>query len=179
MLCTGNTCRSPMAAALLAARLEQAGLDAHVHSAGMLFDGEPAADFAVSVMADRNIDTTGHRARRMSGELLSRADLVVGMARRHVREAVAARPDTWPRAFTLKELVRRGEERGPRPPGQSLGDWLAVLHAGRRLPDLLGDSEADDVADPIGGPRQVFERTAAELEALTDRLARLLAGTRE
>jgi hypothetical protein len=32
------------------------------------------------------------------------------------------------------------------------------------------------VADPIGAPRQVYEHTAAELEALTDRLARLLAG---
>jgi protein-tyrosine-phosphatase len=179
MLCTGNTCRSPMAAALLAIRLERAGVDAHVHSAGMLFDGEPATDFAVQVMADRSIDTRAHRARRMSGELLSRADLVVGMARRHVREAVAARPDTWARAFTLKELVRLGEERGPRAPGQPLDEWLAVLHAGRRLPDLLGDAEADDVADPIGSPRRAYERTAAELEALTDRLARLIAGTGE
>jgi protein-tyrosine phosphatase len=176
MLCTGNICRSPMAAALLAARLERAGLDAHVHSAGMLFDGEPAPAFAVQVMADRNIDTSGHRARRMSGELLSRADLVVGMARRHVREAVAARPDIWPRAFTLKELVRLGEERGPRAPDQPLDEWLGVLHAERRRPDLLGDSERDDVADPIGAPRQVYERTAAELDALTDRLARLIAG---
>jgi protein-tyrosine phosphatase len=175
MLCTGNTCRSPMAAAFLAARLRDAGLDAHVHSAGMLFDGKPATDFGIEVMADRSIDTSGHRSRRMNGELVATADLVVGMARKHVREAVAARHDAWTRAFTLKELVRLGEERGPRAPGQPLGEWLAVLHAGRRLTDLLGDSEADDVADPIGGPRRAYERTAAELEALTDRLARLIA----
>jgi protein-tyrosine-phosphatase len=176
MLCTGNTCRSPMAAAFLAARLREAGLDAHVHSAGMLFDGRPATDFGIEVMADRSIDTSGHRSRRMNAELVGKADLVVGMARKHVREAVAARHDAWTRAFTLKELVRLGEERGPRAPGQPLGEWLAVLHAGRRLPDLLGDSEADDVADPIGGPHRAYERTAAELEALTDRLARLIAG---
>jgi protein-tyrosine phosphatase len=165
-----------MAAALLAARLGPAGLDAHVHSAGMLSDGMPATDFGIQVMAARSIDTSGHRSRRMTGELVAKADLVVGMARKHVREAVAARPDVWTRAFTLKELVRLGEERGPRAPGQPLGDWLATLHAGRRLPDLLGDSHADDVADPIGGPRRAYERTAVELEALTDRLAQLLAG---
>jgi protein-tyrosine phosphatase len=165
-----------MAAALLGARLQKAGVDAHVHSAGMLYDGKPATDFGIQVMAEREIDTSGHRSRRMKGELLASADLVVGMARRHVREAVAAQPDSWKRAFTLKELVRLGEERGPRAPGQPLSEWLAVLHAGRRVPDLLGDSDADDVADPIGGPRRAYERTAAELDDLTDRLARLLAG---
>jgi protein-tyrosine phosphatase len=165
-----------MAAGLLAARLESSGLDAHVDSAGMLFDGRSATDFAVEVMATRDIDISGHRSRRLNGELLASADLVVGMARRHVREAVSACPDTWTRAFTLKELVRLGEERGPRAPDQPLDEWLAVLHAGRRLPDLLGDSDADDVADPIGGPRRAYERTAAELDDLTERLARLLAG---
>jgi hypothetical protein len=55
-----------------------------------------------------------------------------------------------------------------------LEQWLARLHEGRRRPDLLGESEADDVADPIGGPRRSYQRTAAELEDLTVRLARLL-----
>jgi protein-tyrosine phosphatase len=165
-----------MAAALLAPRLVNSGLDAHVHSAGMLYDGWPATDFAVEVMATRDIDISGHRSRRVKGELLASADLVVGMARRHVREAVSACPDTWRRAFTLKELVRLGEERGPRAPDQPLDEWLAVLHAGRRLPDLHVDSDGDDVADPIGGPRPAYERTAAELDDLTERLVRLLAG---
>ena len=127
-------------------------------------------------MADRGIDTSSHRSRRLRPELVAKADLIVGMVRSHVREAVAARPDAWPRTFTLKEIVRLGEERGPRAPGQPLGDWLAVVHSGRRLSDLLGDSDADDVADPIGRSRRVYERTAAELEALTGRLAGLLAG---
>jgi protein-tyrosine phosphatase len=98
------------------------------------------------------------------------------MARNHVREAIVAVPDAWPRSFTLKELVRRGELCGPRRPGQPLDEWLAAVHAGRRLPDLLGDSAVDDVADPIGKPRRAYERTAKELDDLTSRLARLLAG---
>jgi protein-tyrosine phosphatase len=163
-----------MAAALLARRLEEAGVKAVVTSAGMLFDGKPATDHGQAVMADRGIDTSGHRSRRLRPELVAGPDVVIGMARSHVREAVAMAPDVWKRAFTLKEIVRRAEERGGRAAGEPLEDWLARLHAGRRLPDLLGDSDADDVADPIGGPRRSYERTAEELDDLTVRLARLL-----
>jgi len=175
MVCTGNTCRSPMAAALLARRLDEAGVKAVVSSAGILFDGRPATDHGVAVMADRGLDTSAHRSRRLRPEMISGADLIIGMARSHVQETVALAPDSLRRAFTLKELVRRGEERGGRAPGEALPDWLARLSAGRRPADLLGDSEADDVADPIGGPRRGYERTAEELDDLTARLARLLA----
>ena len=163
-----------MAAALLGRRLDEAGVKAVVSSAGLLFDGHPATDHGVAVMAGRGIDTSGHRSRKLRSDLLPGADLVIGMARSHVREAVALAPDAWGRAFTLKEIVRRGEERGGREPGEALGEWVARLHAGRRVTDLLGDSDADDVADPIGGPRRSYERTAEELDDLTARLARLL-----
>jgi protein-tyrosine phosphatase len=164
-----------MAAALLGRRLDEAGVKAVVSSAGLLFDGRPATDHGQAVMAGRGLDTSGHRSRKLQRGIVTGADLLIGMARTHVREAVALEPDVWTRAFTLKEIVRRGEERGGRAPGEPLEDWLARLHAGRRLPDLLGDSEADDVADPIGGPRKAYERTAEELDGLTARLSRLLA----
>jgi protein-tyrosine phosphatase len=125
-------------------------------------------------MADRGLDTSGHVSRRLRPDLVTGVDLVIGMARRHVREAVALAPAVMGRAFTLKEIVRRGEERGARSPDEPLEDWLARLVAGRRPAELLGDADADDVADPIGGPRRSYERTAAELEDLTARLARLL-----
>jgi protein-tyrosine-phosphatase len=175
MLCTGNTCRSPMAAALLARRLDDAGLKATVSSAGLLFDGKPATDHGRAVMADRGIDTSGHQSRRLRPDLVTGVDLVIGMARRHVREAVAlVGPAVMGRAFTLKEIVRRGEERGGRTAEEPLEDWLARLAVGRRPTDLLGESDADDVADPIGGPRRGYERAADELDDLTARLARLL-----
>jgi len=164
-----------MAAALLGARLEEAGVKAAVSSAGLLFDGRPATDHGVAVMADRGLDTSGHRSRRLRPDLLAGADLILGMARSHVREAVAlAGPDSLRRSFTLKEIVRRGEERGGRAAGEPLAAWLDRLQAGRTVADLLGDFEADDVDDPIGGPRRSYERTAAELDDLTARLARLL-----
>jgi protein-tyrosine-phosphatase len=179
MVCTGNTCRSPMAAALLARRLDDAGLKATVSSAGLLFDGKPVTDHGRAVMADRGSDTSGHRSRRLTRQLVDGADLVLGMARGHVREAVALAPETLGRAFTLKEIVRRGEESGGRAPDEPLDAWLARLGSGRRPSDLLGESDADDVADPIGGPRRSYQRTAEELDDLTARLARLLGSLPE
>ena len=163
-----------MAAALLSRRLDEAGVKAVVSSAGLLFDGKPATDYGLAVMADRGIDTSAHRSRKLRPELLAGADVVIGMAREHIREAVVLAPDTWGRAFTLKEIVRLGEERGGRTSGEPLEQWLARLHEGRRRPDLLGESGADDVADPIGGPLRGYSRTAEELDDLTARLARLL-----
>jgi protein-tyrosine-phosphatase len=171
-LCTGNTCRSPMAAVLLAARLEERGV--HVSSAGLITDGWPATDEGVAAMAARGFDTSSHRSRRMTARMLAEADLVVAMAREHVREAVGLEPGVWPRVFTLKELVRRGERVGPRSPDQPLGEWLAAVHDGRRTADLLGASPDDDVADPIGRPQAAYDATASELEELVTRLANLL-----
>ena len=173
-LCTGNTCRSPMAAALLAARLEERGVKADVASAGLLGDDMPATDKGRAAMAARGIDTSGHRSRRVTAALVRDADLVLAMAREHVREAVSLAPETWPRVFTLKELVRRGERVGPRRPGQSLPDWLAAVHDGRRPDGLLGTSSDDDVADPIGQPQAAYDRTATELDGLVTRLAEVL-----
>jgi protein-tyrosine phosphatase len=172
-LCTGNICRSPMAEALLRHQLAERSVDAHVHSAGLRLVGEPASANGVDVMADRGLDMTSHRSRIVNRELLEEADLVLAMAREHLREAVVALPDVWARAFTLKELVRRGETIGARAPGESLEAWLARAHSGRNRTDLMGSSDDDDVADPIGSGRSSYERTAAELGALVDRLLTL------
>ena len=151
-----------------------AGSTARVSSAGLLSDGQPATDTAVDTMAEpgpRHLrpPQPPHQLRACS----SRADLIVAMAREHVREAVVLRPDRYRRTFTLKELVRRGR-RGSRAPGEALEDWLARLHDGAAPLDHLGASPVDDVADPVGQGPHVYERTAAELDDLTTRLVDLL-----
>jgi protein-tyrosine phosphatase len=160
---------------LLRARLAGAGIDAHVHSAGLLMDGQAASPLSVEVMTARGLDLSVHRSRRMTRDLLLGADLILGMAREHVREAAVFLPEVWPRAFTLKELVRRGEAVGPRRT-EDVASWLARVHEGRTTRDLTGWSDDDDVADPIGEPQAVFERTAAELEGLIDRMVFLVWG---
>lgn len=173
VVCTANQCRSPMAEVLLRRALAARGVVAEVTSAGSLPGGVPASQGSVAAMRRRGLDLTGHRSRPLAPEAVAPADLVVCMARRHCREVVVLHPPAWPRTFTLRELVRRGEEAGARGDGQALGDWLAELGRGRVRAALLSDDPADDVADPIGGPAAAYEATAAALEELVGRLVDL------
>jgi protein-tyrosine phosphatase len=163
-----------MAEALLGATLAERGIEARVSSAGRVSDGQPATDTAVDTMAERGLDISEHQSRRMTPSMLASADLIVAMTREHVREAAVLWPDCYPVSFTLKELVRRGEDEGSRPEGEALEDWLMRLHKGRRPLDHLGASPDDDVADPVGQGAKVYELTATELAGLTTRLVDLL-----
>jgi protein-tyrosine phosphatase len=163
-----------MAEALLRRRLLEVGEAPRVHSAGLRADGLEASGGAVEVLAQRGLDVREHRSRRMTKAMLEEADLVVCMAREHLKEAVVLHPPAWHRTFTLKELVRRAAEVGPRAPGQPFDEWLEKVHAGRTRAELLGAPTADvDVADPIGLPTEMYERTAVEIAALVDRLVDL------
>jgi len=173
VLCTANVCRSPMAAALLARRLAALGVTVPVHSAGMTGSGHPPHPEVISVMGSYGIQITSHRSRVVGVADLASAALILAMARDHLRYAAATEPGAWPRAFTLKELVRRGERTGPRLPGESLSGWLSRAQAGRERTSLLGDSPDDDVADPAGGPFRDYADTADLLDRLVTRLAGL------
>jgi protein-tyrosine phosphatase len=170
VVCTANRCRSVMVEALLVRGLAASGAAGSVCSAGLLRAGDPPPAEVISAMAAYGLDVAAHRSSVLRGGALSGAHLVLGMAREHVRHAVVADPAAWPRTFTLKELVRRGQENGPGVPGESLADWLARIHHGRDRLALLGDSPDDDVPDPIGGPPWAYAATAAELDDLVSRL---------
>lgn len=153
-----------MAEGILKARLDEAGIDATVSSAGLIPGGMPATPAAVDVLAERGIDISAHQSRQLAADQIQRADLVLGMTRAHVREAVVLAPDAFPRIFTVKELVQRASVAGARAPDQPMSEYLAKLSTGRRLADLLGSDPLDDIADPIGQPRKVYEATASELD---------------
>ncbi|MGI9023682.1 MAG: low molecular weight protein-tyrosine-phosphatase [Acidimicrobiales bacterium] len=138
LLCTGNICRSPVAEVLLRQRLADLGVAARVRSAGLLQAGIPADPFGQEAMATRGLDLSGHRSRTVSREILLGADLVLGFARQHVREAVVTAPEAWARTFTLKELVRRGENVGAREAGEEFQAWLTRLSVDRTTADMGG-----------------------------------------
>jgi protein-tyrosine-phosphatase len=85
LVCTGNICRSPLAAALLERALTErsiAGIE--VASAGTgAWDGVPVSEGAYLVGLERGLDLSGHRARLLTRELVEDADLVLTMARHH------------------------------------------------------------------------------------------------
>ena len=158
-----------MAEGLLRHRLD--GLDVNVRSAGLLEDGRPASDHGVAILRERGIDLSSHRSTLVNAELIRSSDLILGMAREHARVVVDA-PEAWPRMFLLKEIVRLGEERGGRSPEQPFDEWLAKVHAGRSPQALMAATDVD-VEDPYGGSRRDYEKTAAELTVLIDRLVAL------
>jgi len=173
LLCSANVCRSVMAQAMLTRRLAARPAPACVASAGLLDGGRLPPPEVISVMAARGIDVTGHRSRRVTAGDVGAADLILGLAREHVRHAVVLAPDSWPRAFTLRELLRRGLRAGARAPGEPLGGWLARAAADRGRSDLLGRDPGDDVPDPYGGPLAGYVATASLLDGLTRDLAAL------
>ncbi|MGC7871739.1 low molecular weight protein arginine phosphatase [Desulfosporosinus sp. SYSU MS00001] len=76
-ICTGNTCRSPMAERL--AR-QLFGKEVQVTSAGIeAWEGEKASLQALEVLKEKNLDLSDHRARRISTELMSEADWIIPM----------------------------------------------------------------------------------------------------
>jgi protein-tyrosine phosphatase len=166
VLCTANRCRSPMAAALLDGELRAAGAAAAVRSAGFLGAGWPAAPEAVAAMAGYGIDLGPHRSRQVTAGDVGQADLVLAAAREHLRQAIVLDPGAFPRAFTLRELVRRGSAAGPRAATETMASWLARVHAGRQRSALLGGAASDDIADPMGGPPDGYRQAAAGIGQL-------------
>lgn len=102
-VCTGNTCRSAMAAALFNKISVEKNLDVRIESAGLYaLEGEPASNEAVIAMKKYDIDLLGHHAQAINTELIEKSDLILTMTKAHkvVLENVAK-----DKVFTLCEYA--------------------------------------------------------------------------
>jgi protein-tyrosine-phosphatase len=107
-VCTGNLCRSPMAEALLRARLasDEERQDWQVGSAGVwAVNGQPASAYAIEEMAERGIDLRAHRSRSVTREMMAQADLVLAMTRHHHEALRAAFVEHAHKVHLLSEMV--------------------------------------------------------------------------
>jgi protein-tyrosine phosphatase len=173
-VCTGNQARSPTAAGVLTKVLGEFGSDILIESAGSIAGGMPSPEPVVVAARSLGVDLSAHRSRQLTPEITGRADLILGMAREHVREVIVSDAALWAHTFTLREIVRRGWSIGPRFTHQSLDDWLEEVHRGRELRGLLGSSPDDDIEDPLGGSVDGFQRMAQEMQGLCDQLVNLI-----
>ncbi|HVH18406.1 MAG TPA: low molecular weight protein-tyrosine-phosphatase, partial [Myxococcota bacterium] len=102
VLCHGNICRSPFAAALLPARLP----NLEVRSAGLqAADGDPADATAASCAQRRGISLAAHRSARVDAESLAWADLILVMQGAHVAEIASRWPQHRARVRLLGDFL--------------------------------------------------------------------------
>lgn len=86
-VCTGNTCRSPMAECMLRAALKERGMmdEIQVLSAGTYaISGAPASTGAQRAMQRRGLSLADHKSRAVTGVLLETCSLIVGLTQKHI-----------------------------------------------------------------------------------------------
>lgn len=106
-VCTGNTCRSPMAEGLLRKKKIE---NIAVSSAGMCADGSAVSKHAKTVMAELGIDISGHISTQVTGEMIEEADIILSMTQNHKKMLVSFFPDAEDKVFTLGEWSGSEEE---------------------------------------------------------------------
>lgn len=104
-ICTGNTCRSPMAAALL----KQYSPDMEVKSAGIFaMNGQPANENSIMVLEEKGIKLD-HHSLSVTTELLEWADLILTMTKAHKMTLTAKFPGFLHKVATLPEYVQSSQ----------------------------------------------------------------------
>jgi protein-tyrosine-phosphatase len=142
-VCSGNTCRSPMAEALARKIARRRGIEnLNISSAGTnAWDNIPATDEALLVGMEREIDLTGHRARKLTPTIVSEADLIFVMTPGHLEQ--------------VKQLGGRGK----------------VHVIDEYASGTTNQGVADPYGGDLEAYRHTADVLEAELEKLFDRLA--------
>lgn len=126
-VCTGNTCRSPLAENIARKALIERGLsDVEVASAGTsAWEGAPASDGALLVGLERRMDLTTHRSQALSRALVDSADVVLAMSPHHLEriEALGGAGKSW----LLADYASHGSSN--RAISDPIGGDLAVYRA--------------------------------------------------
>lgn len=160
-VCTANRVRSPFAEAVARQIIEIEHLNAVVASAGTDARSTAAVVNMVEVAAGMGFDLRGHESRSLDTDLTETADLIITMTGEHVVDVVGAHPDAMQRTITLREFAKATQRVGTPPwDAVSLRAWASEV-TDRPISVVLDGTL--DVADPIGGPKRAYRRTAREI----------------
>ncbi len=110
-VCTGNVCRSPMAAGLFYDRVVRAGADGRVRvrSSGLwALEDQPASAYAQQVMSERSLDISAHRGRNLTQSDVDEADLILVMCKRHADIIARDFERSAGKVYLLSEMPGKG-----------------------------------------------------------------------
>lgn len=147
-VCTGNTCRSPMAAAIAQAEIERRGWKhVSIRSAGTATtSGHPASAQTQTVLAEKGIELADHSTTPLTPELVQTADLILVMSPSHM--------------FVVSEMG--GEEKAA-----LITDFIEGDENGGAVEDPFGSDEE--------AYRRTYEQLARAIEGLMERLEPILS----
>jgi len=108
-VCTGNTCRSPMAGAYFRSLCEKSGRnDISVESVGTFAgEGQPASAQSVSVMKDYGIDLSTHKSSALTKAKIDAADLIIAMTTSHRLHIGSMSHSALKKTRTLLEFTQK------------------------------------------------------------------------
>ena len=137
LVCTGNTCRSPMAAGILKKMLVDEKVSGiSVYSAGTAaMEGMPATELAAKTTAEWGMDISEHRSQPVTDALVEQADLILTMTPEHREEVLLHDVGAAGKIFLLKSF-----------------------------PEPVKPGPAYSVRDPIGGGASDYQRSFLEIE---------------
>ena len=188
-VCMGNICRSPMAERLLARAVRERAGDADgaqllrsvSAGTGGWHEGEQMNPPAARLVRARRGSDENFLARKLRGDFIDEADLILTSTADQYDYVVALRPDAASRTFVLGEFGRLlgAVDTAALPPAEPKPDTVhvrgtAIVEAVAGLRGSEAPQPGDDLDDPWGRGDQTFQRVADEIEDTTMPLAALL-----